>query len=95
VVATTAPRRTSAPVIEWEVFPIGLKVREGDALLYKYREVKRKQISGLLLFIDPNDNKHARSTNDLYPFSRPRNVQRFIPPCSNHTASMSSKYVGN
>jgi hypothetical protein len=67
-------------LIEWKVFPIGLEVREGDALLYKYREVKRKQISGLQVFIDPNDNKHPRSTNNLYSFARPRNVQLFLPP---------------
>jgi hypothetical protein len=41
-----------------EDFLIRLQVTEVDALLYKYREVKREQISGLLLFIDPNDNKH-------------------------------------
>jgi hypothetical protein len=59
---------------------MGLKVREGDALFYKYREVKRKQIRNLPLLIDPQDLKHSRSTNDLHPFTRPRNVQCFLPP---------------
>jgi hypothetical protein len=69
--------------------------RRGRALLYIDRKVKRKQISGLLLVIDPNDKKHPRSTNDLYPFTRPRDVQRFPPPCCNHTASTKSKFIGN
>lgn len=38
---------------------IRLKVGEGDALFYIDRKVKRKQISGLLLFIDPNDKKNS------------------------------------
>jgi len=58
------------------IFLIGLKVREGNALLNKYPGVKWKQISDLQPFIYPNDNKHTtRSTNDLYSFTRPRNVQ--------------------
>jgi hypothetical protein len=81
--------------LQWRVFLIGLKVREGNALLYKYREVKRKQIRNLMLFIDPQDLKHSRSTHDLYSFVRPRNVQRFLPPYANHTASMKSESVSN
>jgi hypothetical protein len=65
--------------IEWKVFLIGLKVREGDALLYKYREVKRKQIGGLQVFIETNDNKHPRSTNDMNSFTRPRNMHGSFP----------------
>jgi hypothetical protein len=58
---------------------IRLKVEEGDALLYEDRKVKRKQISGLLPFIDPNDNKHSLSSDDLYSFFHPRNVQGSFP----------------
>ena len=66
-------------LIERKVFTIWLKVGEGDALLYVNRIVKRKQIGGLLLFIDPNDKKHSGSTDDLYSFTRPRNVQGCFP----------------
>jgi hypothetical protein len=38
---------------------IRLKVGEGDVLFYIDRKVNRKQISGLLLFIDPNDKKNS------------------------------------
>ena len=38
---------------------IRLKVGEGDVLFYIDRKVKRKEISGLLLFIDPNDKKNS------------------------------------
>ena len=60
-------------------FLIRPEVGEGDALLYKYRKVKRKQISSSQLLIDPKDKKHSRSTDDLYSFFRPRNVQRSLP----------------
>jgi hypothetical protein len=38
---------------------IRLKVGEGDVLFDIDRKMKRKEISGLLLFIDPNDKKNS------------------------------------
>ena len=65
--------------IKRSLCPIGFKIGERDAFLYVDRKVKRKQIGGLLVFIDPNDKKHSRSTDDLYSFTRQRNVQGSSP----------------
>jgi len=77
-------------LINWNVSPIRLKVGEGDALLDVDRKVKRKQISGSPLFIDPNDKKHSGSTDDLYSITHTRNVQGCFPPATTMLAWVKS-----
>ena len=77
-------------LIRTKVSPIRLKVGEGDALLDVDRKVERKQISGLLLFIDPKDEKHSGSTDDLYSITHTRNVQGCFPPVTTMPAWVKS-----